>query len=356
MSVSSTADRLKNLETVNLAFKGVHAELNLDVLGLEVRDYFYRVGNLEDLLILENTLCYHHPYIVYRGRCYGRFSGIYIQYRIPKGSYSKIEELNSHLKALGIIIDVESISRDPKEKSISIKSSLHCWDREKQVWEFDWKKWEQAFIESPTHSILKDKFEPINLKGLDEVDINLLAQLTVNARVKNVEMIKNIDMDPNKPGIAQLISRKLAYLKKNVISEYRIFLNWKAFDLYQTILIKGKTFPEEARKLRNFLLIGEENKKTQKSEIYFPFESIFFLTSEGFMWYVRAPPSHISSLGNFIWKICPDHEVFWIDYVFSEYYGLWNETFDIYTHNWKVSNDFMIKPILETIKEQKFKQ
>jgi DNA-binding Lrp family transcriptional regulator len=345
MSNSNTSERLNRLMNEKKAFKGVHADLNLPSLGLEIYDFFYRVKSQGALKALEEKLCYYHPYVLYRGRCYGNYSGLFIQYRIPKDGLDFLIKLSDILIERNFIIDYDYIVRNLEEKSVSIKSALNYWNSETQRWIFDWKSWKINF--KSITDVLQSHPKPATniLSNLTSLDIQLLAALTLDARRKNVDIMRTIGIDDDKQGSAQRISRHLAFLKEKAISDYRVFLNWEYFDLYQTILIKGCCVSKIARKLRNYLSLENNSEGYQQ----FPFESVFFLTKKGFLWYLRAPPAHISELVDFIWEICPNHEIFWIDYKYSEYYGLWAETFDIDKKQWKLDHNFLIADVVKEL-------
>ncbi|MHA1971918.1 MAG: AsnC family transcriptional regulator [Candidatus Hodarchaeales archaeon] len=343
LSNSNTAERVKRLINEEVAFKGVHADLNLQALGLELHDFFFHVDSHQALKILEEKLCYYHPYVLYRGRCHGKFSGLFLQFRVPKGTLNHLINLSQALREHKIIREFEYLKRIPSEKGVSIKSALNYWDFEKKSWRFDWKNWKEGFETISTEQQIQDrKRSKVILPELKLLDIKLLAELTVNARRKNIEIMKSIGINTHESGSAQKISRRLMFLKKNAISDYRIFLNWEKFDLYQTILIHGRCDIITARKFRNYLYFENE-----KSLNRFPFETILFLTVDGFLWYIRAPPSHLSEITDFIWEICPDHDMFWIDYKFSEYYGLWSEIFDPLLNRWKSDQKFMVDDVLK---------
>lgn len=162
-------------------------------------------------------------------------------------------------------------------------------------------------------------------------------------------MIRSLKLS-KKSGVAQKVSRRLRFLKENAISDYRVFLNWTDFDLYQTILIQGFCRDEIPLKLRNYLMKSskEVNQSNIQRNSVFPFQCSYFITNDGFYWYVRAPPKHVSELLDFIWEISPDHKLFLLDYRFSQRYKLWDQTFDAENHKWKKNYDFMIKSVLES--------
>lgn len=346
MSISGTVSRINQLKKVEKAFFGVLADLNLKSLGLEIHDFFFDINSKKSLDLFEEKLSYYHPYLLYRVRCDGIFSGVYMQFRIPKGTLPHLMELADYLVDSKIIKDYDNINRINEEKSVNIKSSLSCWDTKKQKWIFDWEKWSKDFDQVTGKQILSNNNTEKILDDLTKLDIDLLAELTNDARRKNVDLIRNIGMTMES-GTAQRVSRRLRFLKEKAIHDYRIFLNWESFDMYQRLLMKGFCSREQARKIRNYLMIDQLEPKKY---LQFPFESLYFITDYGFYWYVRAPPSHISEFNDFIWKVCPDHHLFVLDYKFSKTYSLWTETFDLENKKWRTDREFMVDNVIKHLK------
>ncbi|MBD3190262.1 MAG: hypothetical protein GF308_06445 [Candidatus Heimdallarchaeota archaeon] len=342
MSISGTSLRINRLIEEAKAVNRIHIDLNHDALGLEIHSFFYKIDSKNSLEKLEQVIGYYHPYTLYLGRCFGKFSGLLVQYQIPKNSLSYLQNLADYLKEMNYIKDYNYVKSDKQERGLIIKSSIRSWNPESETWHFDWKNWKEHFVEvSPSSQ--PQKTSKTILERLSKLDIQLLAQLTLDGRKKNIDIIRDLNIE-HQSGIAQKVSRRINFLKENVISDYRLFLNWAFFDLYQTIIIHSFCSKELARKLRNYLLLtNEQNKRI------FPFGSRFHITEDGFFWYVKAPPSHISELMDFIWEFYPKHDLFWISYKHSHVYGLWPETFDEQKKQWKVSKQFMIDPILKRL-------
>ncbi len=187
-------------------------------------------------------------------------------------------------------------------------------------------------------------------------DIQLLSQLTIDGKRKNTTMMKNLGIK-NEAGAKQKIGRRVAFLKENAIINYRLSLNHSAFDLYQTIIFRGNCGVDIARKLRNYLYKNQEqyansiknNIPIDQENPIFPFSGLFFIAENGFLWYVRAPPKHLSELNDFMLEICPQHNLFIIDHKFSKNYALWDQTFDTKDKKWKASKDFMVDSVMENI-------
>jgi hypothetical protein len=162
-------------------------------------------------------------------------------------------------------------------------------------------------------------------------------------------MIKNIGLK-NESGIAQKISRKVRFLKENAISNYRLNLSWKIFDLFHSIIIHGKCDKSLARKIRNYLMSTDQIETSRLfTDAKFPFPCFFKITEDGFLWYVRAPPTHINQLLDFVWGNCSEYDLFLLSYKYSQVYSLWDKTFNEAKNNWKTSKDFMIDSVLSQL-------
>ncbi len=350
LSVSNTSARIEALEMKKQAFQGVRGSLNLDAMELELHNLLFKVSSKKALDYMEKEFSAKHPYLLYRVRCNGPFPGLYLQFRTPISGLNYLEELAGILKAKGIIDDYYYITRNKEEKDVNIKSSIRSYDTNTGLWKFDWDIWKDGFQNVSSEKQPNNPPSNSILEQLSELDMKLLSQLLSDARRKNIDMIRNLSIR-NESGVAQKVSRRLRFLKDHAISDYRVFLKYTDFDMYQTILIQGFCRDEIPLKLRNYLMKSsvEENQKTAKRKSIFPFQCSYFITKEGFYWYVRAPPKHVSEILDFVWGICPDHKLFLLDYRFSRRYPLWAETFDAENHKWKMNYDFMIKSVLDSL-------
>jgi DNA-binding Lrp family transcriptional regulator len=354
MSISGTAIRLNKINENKETIIRVNSELNLKALELEIYDFFYKVDTKKSLDIIEKKVGYYHPYLSYRTRCIGKFSGVYMQFRSPKGSLNYHFDLSDELRKRNIISDYKLVKRNTVETSLVIKSALKFWDSKNQTWNFDWKTWRSGFDYISPTSISQSTNDKSILNELSDLDMKLLRELTVDARQKNIDFIRKLGME-NENGIAQKVSRRLSFLKDHAISSFRTFLDYRVFDFYQTIVIHAKCTKNVARKLRNYLLIGigKETKEIEYTSdvklLAFPFQGVFVITEDGFQWYIRAPPSHMSEIVDFIWSICPQHDLFWTSYKDAFSYHFWDETFDSKNKKWKTDYDFMVKSVIDNL-------
>ncbi len=354
MSVSGTAIRLDKIANIEKAYKRVHTDLNLKALDLELHDFFYNIDSRKSLEKIEKIICDDHPYTLYRSRCFGKFSGLYVQYRTPVNGLPYLIDLAEKLKDKGVVIDYDYIKRNTLETSVTLKSAIKFWNPQRNTWQFDWNSWREGFDAISLASIAKSNNVKSIISNFDELDIKLLDEIILDARQKNVDIIKKLNLE-KEPGIAQKISRKINFLKEFAVDNYRIFLNYEVFNLYQSIIIRGYCSKTIARKFRNYLLLGSGHTKkvidySPKTKLLsFPFQSVYYISENGFFWFVKAPPAHLSELVDFIWSICPKHDIFWTSYRYSMIYNLWDQAFDFKNKRWIMNDDFMVNNIISKL-------
>jgi len=349
LSVSNTSTHLKRLIQKRI-FRGVHADFNISALELEIYDFFFTIKEKRNLLLIEEQFSHHHPYILYRTRCSGKQNGLFVQFRAPKNTLNTIIEVAETLVRKRVIEDYHYLPRNPDVKALRVKSSLRYWNPAKKTWEFDWALWKEGYrTASHSPSLIPKLSSNSILQQLSELDIKLLAELSMDARKKNVEMVQNIGIE-EVSGLMQKVSRRVRFLKERAIEDYRVFLHWPFFDLYQYIAIRGHCNSNISKKIYSYLAAGQGKPSADEAEIYFPFTSLYYLMKDGgFFWYVRAPPSHTSEFLDFIWEVCPDYELYLFDYKTSQIYGLWAEAFDWEKHQWKTSHEFLVGEVLKHI-------
>ncbi|MBN1329939.1 MAG: hypothetical protein JXA54_10745 [Candidatus Heimdallarchaeota archaeon] len=304
------------------SYYNVCADLIPDTLGLEIIDVFIEINDLENLIYFEDHICYNHPYTLFRIRCFGTFNGLFVQFRIPKSSQNLLHDLLDHLKTQNRIQSYFIPSVIPSTLSIYTKANLKNWEPNMMRWNFDWKTWSKKLdiidskrIQRPVKKSVISKF--------DSLDISLLQEITMSARRKNTEIMDSQKMDKNEIGLQQKISRKLKFLSENVVSQYRVFLRWEAFEIYNSFLIISECDNVIANKLQNLLF---------KEPV--PFESTYRITETGFLWYMRCPASHFSYISELLWRLSKKIKFYYLDYKNSEFYGLWKGSFDFTTNQW----------------------
>lgn len=305
----------------------VKALLNYHNLGFEAVDVLLDTGNLKDVERLEKVAT-NHPYTAYRSRCFGSHNGLFLQFRTPIGTSSKIGELLRILKDEGTVTD-EEIFYLGDEPTISSSMRLNAWDQKSMSWTFDWEKWFETDYEVVSPKSPKTKSGSV-LEWLTKNDVYILQQLMLGAKRNNADMIRAI----KELGVSitpQTFGRRLRLLEEFCVEKYRVNFNPKAFDIITNILIRGQGKKRYLRKLYSRMSIDPV-----------PFESSLRVSDSELYWFVRMPPTHLSSLLTNLHENLENMTVTIIDYSQSFLYSMWPETYDEDTHSWRQDNEFMI--------------
>ncbi len=319
-------------------FAGIQSNLRVHKVGLEMYDFFVGVDTYDSLKSIE-TFCDEYPYTSYRARVFGgSIQGMLLQFRQPVEAHKHLEQAFHRLMKANLITSIRELpTLQAVYGSTYTRPRLEAWNAERLSWEFDWEKWwkdapKKPKIESPEIIKKEERIE------LDSLDAQLIQELTLNARRKNVDIIRAINLDPNEKGVQQNISTKLNRLKEEAVESYRVYINWNHFDIYNTPLVIAKADSGMTRRLISHLKDSE-----------FPFSSSIRETKDGFVWSARLPSAHLSELVSLVWRIADSHELLIIDYKHSIWYGLWAEAFDAMRNDWRTDKVFCLDTPLKSI-------
>ncbi|MHA2367504.1 MAG: AsnC family transcriptional regulator [Candidatus Hodarchaeales archaeon] len=319
----------------------VKASIDSDVLNLEYLNLLLEVTSLDKLSKIEK-LVEMHPYGLYHSRCFGRFNGAFLQFRIPKGSREALLVMLDRLEAAGIIrkkYEIPTIGR-----TIYTRPQLAFWNPEDSEWEFSWLEWtnEEVLEATPLFDENSSKDKPekevILLDKLDYIDMHLLRYLTIDARQKQRQITQEVNKDLHSQIPPQRINERLKYLMDHAVRDYRVFVNWNVLDIYNTVLLVCKAVPSAVDHFRKRLV---ENPP--------PFDTAFYLTPDGFMWFVRCPSSHLSGLTEILAEKVSSLSLNVLDYRHTQLYWFWPEIYDKETRGWKLSDSFMVDEPLASI-------
>ncbi len=318
-------------------YVSVQANILSRRIGLEMDDFLLKVDSYDSLEKIEK-FCEAHPYTSYRARVFGGDDhGIMVQFRQPDEARKHLLDAFELMKKKGIITHIRELPTLRREYGSSItRPRLDSWNPEKMAWEFDWAAWWSNIPDD-----LKSKDEkPVEEMSvsLDQLDVQILQHIHMNARRKNTDIIESMGLDKNTPGVQQKISAKLKRLKEEVIDSYRVFINWTHFDVYNTPLIIANADSRTTDKLIRHL-----------SSSNFPFGSSIRKISDGFVWSAQLPSGHLSELVGLIWRISESFEVLILDFKHSQIYGLWADAFDGDSNTWRIERDFCYDSPLNSI-------
>lgn len=317
---------------------GVQAILRVRRLGLEMDDFLVTTDSFKGLTKIEK-FCDEHPYTSYRARVFGgRSHGMLLQFRQPDAARAHLEKAFDLMLEEGLLSDVRELPTLTVEYgSAYTHPSLSAWDPERMVWNFDWSGW---WMQSPKKADLKGPLKESAEEKLvlDRLDAQLLEEITKNARRKNTEILEAIGLDKMQMGVQQKVSSKLKRLETEAVQDYRLFINWTHFDVYNTPFIIAKADRSVTARLI-------EHLKTSK----FPFGSSIRPTPDGFVWAARLPSGHLPELVSLVWQVSESYELLLIDYRNSQRYGLWAETFDETEKTWRTGQEFCLDKPMKSI-------
>lgn len=311
-------------------FVGVHANLRARRLGLEMDDFLLHVESHDALQQIEK-FCEAHPYTSYRARVFGgETQGIMLQFREPDGARTHLLRAFDVMMASGLVRSIRELPTLGVEYgSTFTRPRLDAWSPEKMAWDFNWEEWWASCPKTAEPS--SESYDDELTVQLDALDVRILQEIGTNARRKNIEIIDSLGMDKNEPGIQQKISARLKRLSEEVVADYRVYINWTHFDVYNTALIIARADDDVTNRLISYL---PKNN--------FPFSSSIRKISTGFVWSARLPSAHLSELITMVWRIANNYEVLIIDYKHSQVYGLWADAFDAEVNSWRTDREFCL--------------
>ena len=121
-------------------------------------------------------------------------------------------------------------------------------------------------------------------------------------------MIRAIDQK-GVPFTPQTFGRRLRLVDEGCVEKYRVNFNPLAFDIITNLLITGKGKKKYLRELFSKMSIDP-----------IPFESTMRVTESDLFWFVRMPPSHMSTLLSNLHLNLQNMDVTIIDYSNSYLY------------------------------------
>jgi len=301
-------------------------DLNEKALGLQTVDAFVETS---ELAVIEDTeaLCDEHPYTKYRSRCYGHYSGVFTQFRVPISKTRKARKILER-KQNELAFDNCTVLPTVNTEPVFTVSKLEHWNVDSFTWKFDWEGWASQDLSGGKQSDRGTTESRLDI--LNKKDFYILTKLGMGARRKQKEIILELE-EENIEFTSQEFSRRYALLEENFIDGYHVFLDRETFDLYSNVILTARC-PKE---------FGAELETRVKSHPI-PFRSTLKVKDDFIFWYLRLPQSHLSSLLNYLQQNVDKLTVSLVDYIQSQVYALWAETFDEEKHQWKTDDEFMM--------------
>ena len=329
-TVKRRIDRLYEVK----AIERIQAILSYDKIDLQIVSAFIQIS-FEKLSKVSNILD-KYPYIYYHVRSFGKINGIHATFRIPEKGFPLLEEYFVALQANGLIQSFQLIDHQ-QGLEIRTKPRFIVYNSKENKWDFNFLKW----LDIPTERLFRGIEEDISssnlvspgLEELDLIDIEILSILSLNSRIKNVDILNQLSTSIS----PQRLSDRLRYLKKYFINNYRVYLNWDEIFNFQ-----GYVFVCNC---------GEEERKYFKVLLKYhppPFETTFREFAGGFTLHVICPGQHMLNLINVLDSKISNFDIFVLDYKSSTRYHLRSDSFDATKKYWKFGKDYLLDSNLLT--------
>lgn len=299
------------------AIERIQGLLNYPALGLKfvsvfITNPFQNINELKEILR-------SHKYIYYLVRCIGTSNGIHATFRMPNTSIKYTENLLQKLKNEGLMENF--ILYLHKNEEIRSRPRFIVYNSAANSWDFNFVKWIEIPPEQLQRGIERSELNSeIYLSDLDNTDIEILSILSLNSRIKNVDILNQISSNLT----AQRLSDRLRYLKKHFLVNYRVYLNWKAIFAFMGILFDCKANEKQKIFFKTLLQVNPP-----------PFESIYRETEGGFLLYLVCPLDHVYPAMDSLFKICKSVSIYILKYESAIRASLNSETFDSEKKQWK---------------------
>ena len=325
MTSPTFARRLRKLYRDRVLLS-ISAEVSYTSLGLEPVLYFLE-SPFKSVSSLELALDFH-PYTRYRVRSLGALNGLWALFAVPTGTVPLLNEFIEELAGLGHVRGYRyDVATGPWAYS---ETDFSYFELETASWGFDWRRWESGvLVDSPPHPKC-DGPRPSILHELDQRDMSILRQLSVNAARRKTD----IALEAKVPNYH--LSRRWGMLEENVIDTYRVVVNREASKLFSTLLFECRCTDPVRWKFTNALET-------------LPYQSTLIPSADGFFIQTSIHSLDLPQLGRILQEWCEEVRVLWNDYDSSMRYWLWDEPFQ--EGRWIASREFMVDYIIEALAE-----
>ncbi len=265
----------------------VEALYTPSLLGLTRQHLILKGIDREESVYKFAKYCDIHPFTHYRILGVGENVIAYAQFDVPEDSKALMKRF------------YEKFSKEVKAKSCDVLNAsrvstselnLSMWSFMGSDWEFNIRGGKNSLEEwwdknqSSTNTYTSFAHDSV-LHTLDKLDLTLIRELNINAKVKATDLAKHYGKN------ISTISRRLTKLKSTVVTKYRLYYNRTKFDLTLSLLLSGET--NNAAEIDTMHKLVETN--------YFPFKSTLASDKNKFIWSMNIPPTISSDLAFFIW-------------------------------------------------------
>ena len=261
----------------NKIIERIQGILNYKALELIIVSVFLETPSGNEAIIQERLQ--NNPYIYYQVRCVGASNGYHATFRIPADGVSALNQFFQSLKDKNLIKNYTYYIHQHEE--IRTRPRFLVYNSIENSWDFDFTKWANVSPEKLQRGVeepIKNKPE-MRLQDLDKIDIEILSILSLNSRIKNVDILENL----SSPVSPQRLSDRLRHLRKSFVADYRILLSNPIFDFVR-LLYDCKADENDIKFIKSLLSFNPP-----------PFQTIFRETDHGFLLYLNCPLKQVFS-------------------------------------------------------------
>ena len=280
--------------------------------------FFRKIPNnkaLEKLI----SLCEIHPYTHYRVVTFSEGLNLYAQFDIPPTINKEMIQLYDTLHDQKLFASYSIFNTQYVGKSIiNFKN-----------WSFNFSDWNlidhspfgypnqleglwKTFLDEGDIKKPK-KVEPKFVHKFDLLDMKLLRELTINAKVSVSFLESQYDRD------VTTISRRISNLKKKVATQSILYYDRSAFNLDYVQMISGEINEDTGFTPKNILSFLESG--------YVPFDTQIVIDKNRFIWYMHTPSTYAPMFSDFAWRYAKNVEIF-------QLYSLKGRTYYFYYENY----------------------
>lgn len=338
-SAPTVKKKFKNLKDKDI-IQGIYCEYHPDSVGLESHIFLLHVGSIDKLNLVEKIL-YLHPYTVMISDCYGPIMGVYLKVHVPIGTIDKFFLFLQHLKENDLIDEI--VHSTTIGEGIKSYIDLTYWDPKKNEWKFRWDLWKKN-LDSVDYIFHYDYFQKISKKKpknvLDNIryhDFLILKELTIDARQKNTDLSKKIDIPQ------YTFSRRLKFLNEYVIRNYSVDFNQRFFGLEDEIIFKAIC---SQRAMVKILYL--------KKNLLLPYQTDFRQTEDGFLWKMLLPPRDKIEVMNLLWSLFPQLQIILLDPKSYRKKTFNPENYSFRKMSWRDSKEFIVDQVLEKARKERY--
>lgn len=312
----------------------VEANYSPETLDLVRHHVIFWSLQSEHSITLFEQICDFHPYTHYRSLLMGVGLHAYAQFDVPANATELMDEFYQQLLAT---IDAKKYTVIQASYNSISEIALHRFLSDTaDHWDFSIDGDRSDNLENtwnaliaPTSYIKNDYVSVID--KLDKLDLLLLRELTLNAKVKSKDLVTFYNKDRT------TLQRRITKLSEQVLTTPSLYYNRQKFDLSSPQMIYGTARDATTINKLHMLLSGDN----------FPFRAELISDKNEFLCNMLVPPSLAPEISHFIWKKIHDVQIltFGVGIQSSWKYPFYPNNYDTELKQWKVSRNYLIDSV-----------